>query len=448
MNRLLVPALFVGALAAPLAGQEPLSLAEAFRRADAAGYGNRIALGEAAAQRAQANAALRGILPSVRVTGGYLRTDDPLAAFGFTLQQRGVSAASFDPARLNNPAPVSNWSGGMVAEVPLVNLDAWLGRGAATRAAEARDAVADWTRTTTRLDVTRAYFGAVLASERVVTLEAALRAAQAHVRQAESLVENGMATPSDGLLASVQRGQVEAQLIAARGAARLSRQQLAVLLGEASGTTYLLPDSLPQGATLAALIGSPVEGTIDDRADVAAARLGREAAERDTRRATAAWLPRLNGFGRYDWNSPDAPFDGDGSYTVGVMASWSLFAGGAQLAARSEARARAETAQAMAEAAEATAEVEIAAARNDRDVAIAQLEIAELAVTQATDAHRIVARKYAGGLATVAELLSAAATETQARLGRSAARYQAIVAAASLRHATGADLTDLAVLEN
>jgi outer membrane protein TolC len=431
-----------------LGAQGQLTLAEAFRRADAAGYGNRIAAGEAAAQRAQATGALQGILPSVRLTSGYVRTDDPLAAFGYTLQQRGVSAASFDPARLNVPEPVSNWSGGVTAEVPLVNVDAWLGRGAADRAAAARDAVADWTRTVTRLDVTRAYFGAVLARERVGTLEAALRAAQAHVRQAESMVENGMATPSDALLAGVQRGQVEAQLIAALGAARLARQHLAVLLGESTGTSYLLPDSLPQGATLAALVRAPVPGTIDDRADVAAARLGRDATERDTRRATAAWLPRVNGFGRYDWNSPDAPFDGDGSYTVGVMASWSPFAGGSQLAARSEARARSDVAHAMAEAAEARAEVEIAAADIDREVATAQLDIAELGVTQATGAHRIVARKYAGGLATVAELLSAAATETQARLGRSAARYQAIAAAAALRQAAGADLMDLTVLEN
>ena len=86
-----------------------------------------------------------------------------------------------------------------------------------------------------------------------------------------------------------------------------------------------------------------------------AARLGVEAAERDVRRANAKYLPRLNGFGRYDWNSPDQPFGGQGSYTVGIMASWSPFAGASEIAARQAARGRAEAASAGAEAAEAAA---------------------------------------------------------------------------------------------
>jgi len=69
-------------------------------------------------------------------------------------------------------------------------------------------------------------------------------------------------------------------------------------------------------------------------------------------------------------------------------------------------------------------------------------------VTQGAEAHRIVARKYAGGLATIAELLSAAALETQTRLGLSGARYQAIVADAAARQAAGADLMALTALEN
>jgi outer membrane protein TolC len=81
-------------------------------------------------------------------------------------------------------------------------------------------------------------------------------------------------------------------------------------------------------------------------------------------------------------------------------------------------------------------------------VALAQLGIAEVSVTQGAEAHRIVVKKYAGGLATVAELLGAAAVETQTRLGLSEARYQAILADAAARQAAGADLMVLSLLEN
>ncbi len=448
MTRLLVRSLLACALAAPLGAQAPLTLGEAFRRADSAAFQNRIATGQARAQGAQATASLQGVLPAVRLEGGYVRTDDPLGAFGFTLRQRTVSQASFDPAALNHPTPVSNWSTGVVAELPLINPDAWYGRAAATRAADAARSSADWTRASTRFDVVRAYYGAIVARQGVLTLQQALDAADAHVRQAQSMVRNGLATNSDALLADVQRGQVEAQLLGVRGDAALARERLAMLLGQPGDTLFTLPDSLPSAARIRALLTEVSDTTGAARHDVLAAQLGQSAAQSDLHRANAAMLPRLNAFGRYDWNSPDAPFGGDKSYTVGLMASWSPFAGGARLADRQGAAARADAAEAMAEAAQASAALDIKSAESDRQVAAAQLDIAAVAVRQSTDAHRIVARKYAGGLATVAELLGAAATETRTRLGLVAARYHLIVAEAAVRHATGADLIGLTALEN
>ena len=436
------------AAAAPLRAQAPLSLGAAFRRADSAAYANRIARGNARVQGAQATAALQGILPTVRAEGGYVHTNNPLAAFGYTLQQRAVSPASFNPANLNYPSPVSNWSGGVVAEVPIVNADAWFGRAAASFAADAAKAGSGWTRETTRVDVTRAYFGAILAREQVRTLETATTAGQAHVRQAESLVTNGLATRSDALLASVQAGQLAAQLIGSRGNAGIARGRLALLLGQPGDTAFTLPDSLPSAAQIRHLVTPSARDSTANRLDVTAARFGLEAAQRDVRRANARYLPRLNGFGRYDWNSADRLFAGQHSYTIGVIASWSPFAGASEIADRRTAQGRADAARAMAEAAEAGAALERSATQIQLAVAIAQLGIAELSVAQGAEAHRIVARKYTGGLATIAELLSAAALETQTRLGLSAARYQIIVADAAARQAAGTDLMALTVLEN
>lgn len=435
-------------LAAPLRAQAPLTLADAFRRADSAAYANRIASGGARAQGAQATSALQGILPTLRAEAGWAQTDNPLAAFGFTLQQRGVTMASFDPASLNYPAAVTNWTGGLVAEVPLINVDAWYGRAAASSAGSAAEAGAGWTRETTRVDVARAYFGAILAREQVLTLETATAAAQAHVRAAQSMVTNGLATKSDALLAAVQAGQVEAQLIGARGNADISRAQLALMLGQPGDTAFLLPDSLPSAAQIRSLLALPSGDSASARLDVTAAQLGIEAAQRDVRRANAVYIPRLNGFGRYDWNSPDQLFGGQGSYTVGVMASWTPFAGASEIGGRQAAQGRADAARAMAEAAAAKAALEQNATRTQLAVAVARLGIAEVAVEQGSEAHRIVAKKYAGGLATVAELLSAAAVETQTRLGLSDARYQVITADAAARQAAGADLMALTALEN
>lgn len=434
--------------AGPAGAQAPLRLGEALARAERAGYANRIASGRSAAQAGLALAPARGILPTLRVEGGYLRTTDPLNAFGFTLRQRAATSSAFAPALLNDPDATGNLMTGVVLEQPIFNADAWLGRQAAVSASKATRAAERWTRAGTAVEVLRGYWGAVLSHDQVRTLRAALDAAHSHLRQAEALVRQGLATRSDALLASVKAGEVEAKLLGAESQSRLAHQGLAVLMGDPADTAFTLPDSLPTAAAVNALTAraaaSP-DGSVT-RADVEAASLSRDAANADARRATSLYLPRLNGFGRLDWNRPSTPFGGRSTWTVGVLLSWSPFAGGSELAEIRAARGRREAARAMSEAAVAQAGLDLARANDGVDLAIARLTIAERAVAQAKEAHRIVARKYDGGLATVTELFDAAAVETASELADVATRYEVIVAVAEKQRAEGRDLASLAAL--
>lgn len=433
-------------VAGPLAAQD-LSLGDAFRRADRGAYANRIATGQAREGAARADAALRGILPTARLEAGWMRTTDPVAVFGIQLRQRTIAASDFNPATLNDPAPRSDVATGTVLELPLLNPDAWLGRSAAGRAGDAAAAAARWTRERTRADVARAYFGALLATEKTATLDAALRAARDHVRQAELMASNGLVTRSDALLASVKAGEIEADLAGARADAALARNGLAVLLGFPGDTAFALPAALPPAERVRALTALPDGLAPAERADVQAARLGVAAADADRDRARSLLLPRLNAFARYDWHASGAVFGGEPMWTVGVMGSWTPFAGGSDLSERRQAAGRLDAARAAAEAAEAQAALERDRRDSDLAVALMRLAIADRAVAQAAEAHRIVSRKYDGGLATVVELLDAAATETAARLRQAAARYDVIAAVAARRQARALDLTVLTTLD-
>jgi outer membrane protein TolC len=130
------------------------------------------------------------------------------------------------------------------------------------------------------------------------------------------------------------------------------------------------------------------------------------------------------------------------------MVSWSPFSGGAELAERRAAGARRDAADAAAEAATARGRLELQQAANALEVARARMAITGEAVGQSGEAHRIVTRKYAGGLATAVELFDAAAEETRARLGFAEARYQAIVALAEGRRAAGQSLAVLTSLDS
>ncbi len=436
---------------APLAGAQ-LSLGDALRQADRAAYGNRIAEAATATQSAQTLTPLKGILPSLRVEAGYIRTTDPIGVFGSTLRQRTVSPANFDPQRLNYPDAIGNYQGGIVVEQPLFNADAWAGRRAAARAVGATRASEEWTRLSIRVDVVRAYYGAVLAAERAATLQAAARAAHAHVAQAEAMVRQGLVTKSDALLAAVRAGDVDAQLAEAEGGAATARRQLAVALGQDGrpGAAELnAPTRLPPSDRIRAVVAADTaDATAGMRADLRAASSGLDAARADVARARATYLPRLNSFARYDWNSANHLYGGERNWTVGVMASWSPFAGASELADLQSTGSRATAAQAQLDAAQANARLETEQTRTALSVALVRLTIAERAVAQSAEAHRIVGRKYEGGLASVVELLDAQAVETQSQLSLSQTRWTAIVAAAERRRALGLDPATLQALDD
>jgi outer membrane protein len=415
-------------LAAPVTAHAQLRLADALRRADSAAVSNRIAAGQRAERAGQAVGALHGLLPTVRVEGGIARTTDPIGAFGTLLRQRRISQADFNPTRLNDPAPVTNYMGGLVAEVPLLNADAWLGRRAATRAADAGSFSASFTRLAVRADVVRAFFGVQFADERVRALVAAMQAGAAHVKQAESMQRNGMVTPADALMASVKRGEIEADLAAARGDAANARRELGALLG-ADGTTAENPSGvLPSAFAIRAFASDEIDASPQSRLDVAAAMLAADAARADAARARVSLLPRVNGVARLDWNDQGRAFGGDKSWTVGVMATWTPFSGASEISA---ARAR----------------VESARAASDIDVALQRLAIAERGAAQSADAHRIVTRRYDGGLASVVELLDAAAGDSRSTLMLAKARYDLIAALAARRLVTGRDPAALVALD-
>jgi outer membrane protein TolC len=109
---------------------------------------------------------------------------------------------------------------------------------------------------------------------------------------------------------------------------------------------------------------------------------------------------------------------------------------------------RAQTARAQADAARANARLEVEQTRTALIVALTRLTIAERAASQSAEAHRIVGRKYEGGIATVVELLDAQAVETQSALALSQARWGAIVTGAERLQALGRDPAGLQSLED
>ncbi|MEP6780276.1 MAG: TolC family protein, partial [Gemmatimonadaceae bacterium] len=184
-----------------------------------------------------------------------------------------------------------------------------------------------------------------------------------------------------------------------------------------------------------------------DRADVRSAHDATLAANADRLRARATLLPRVNGIARYDWNAPSGAFGVRPNWTLAVMASWTVFGGGSEWADAGVATAGALAAQVGEEAMRAQQDVEVSIARRTLPVALARLDLANHAAAQSHEAYRLIEKRYVGGLATVAELLSAESASTMASLAISGARYALIDAVATYRRANGGDPASLIALE-
>lgn len=157
-----------------VAQAQPLDLERALAIADEKAFGNQMAVAREQAASGQNLSAWAGFVPAVRLEAGAMVTDDPLGAFGSRLGQRRVSMASFDPSSLNDPDAIGSLSTSVIAEVPLLNIDAWHGKLAAERNLEAMTRSKDLERNRIRAQVVEAWFGVGLARMAANTWETGL----------------------------------------------------------------------------------------------------------------------------------------------------------------------------------------------------------------------------------------------------------------------------------
>lgn len=421
----------------PAGAQEHLTLREALDRAASQAVANRVAAARHDGASAASLASRRGLLPSVRLEAGLLRTTDPVGTFGTSLRQQRITAADFDPQRLNFPPAANNVSGALVVEQPLLALDGWMAARAGARATAAAKHGASWTEVTNQVDVITAYFGATLAASHATTLAAATEAARAHVRQADAMLEAGLVTKSDALLAAARAAGLEASRIEASRDSILALRRLTILLGQDPARPVIPASGFPADSVIEGAARQAMTLTARSRADLDGAQAAVGIADANVSRSRAAFIPRVVSFARQDFNSSDRPFAGATNWTVGVMASWTPFSGAGELADLRGAQARRREAEAELAGAEANAAVDLESTQLTLGAALARLDVMRTAAVQATEAHRIVTRKYEGGLASVAEVLDAFAAETEARLMLLTARHGVLTAVAERLRALG-----------
>jgi outer membrane protein TolC len=430
-GQVLSAAVLVGCLAANASAQEPLTLEQAI----ALGLKQSARLAELEARKAGAEAAEAGRaaakMPTVSAQAGYTRTNHV---------EEFVIATPGQPPRALYPDVPGNYRTRLDLQWPIYSggrTDALERAARAEVNATAEDLAA--ARADLVLEITRAYWALVTARETEAVLARSLQSLDAHVRDLEARLQQGLIPPNDVLTAQAQRSRQQGLAIEAANTRGVAEADLRRLTGLPRNQGLpLAPPALAAGQPQETKSDTSAPGRAERRA--LGARL--TAARERVAAAGAAAKPQLFIAGGYDYARPNPRIfpradRWEDSWDASVNLSWTLWDGGRRRAEQTEAAAAAKAIEARITDFDRQTDFEVEARRLDLESARAAIAAAEDGVRSAVEARRVVGERYNAGVISSTDVLDAEIAVLQAQLDRTRAVASAHLAEARLQRVLG-----------
>jgi outer membrane protein TolC len=304
-----------------------------------------------------------------------------------------------------------------------------------------------------RLEITRAYWAVITARASQQVLQQALERTNAHLVDVRNQLGVGLVPPSDVLSIEAQQARQQMLSIEAANILETASVDFRRLTGLASDAPFELVDPLgvPPDTTVVTqsvniAVEQPFRAVIDEaranRPERKALEFRIAAAADRVAAASAGSLPVLTALGGYDFARPNPRIfpirrEWNPSWDIGVNVRWPLFDGGRTRAERAEAAANHRAIEARLRDFDSIIEVEIRQRAADLRSARASVDAADSGVRAAAEARRVLAERFAAGVATNTDVLTAQVTLLQAELDRTRAVANAQLASARLERALG-----------
>jgi outer membrane protein TolC len=435
--KITVATLLLAALAAAAGAAETpprLTLDQAIAEGLAASH----RLAELGARRDGAEAAALGAhaakLPVASAQAGYTRTNH-VEEFGLQLPGQ--------PPRVLYPDVPDNYRTRLDLQWPIYNF------GRADALERAARAEADATgldlaaaRNDLRLEITRAFWAVVTATETVRVVDESVRQMDATLDDVRNRLKVGLVAPNDVLSVEAQRARQQMLLIQARNMLEQALADLRQLIGAPPDAPVQLDaalDAQPAPAPAPdALVASAREARPDRKALEA-----RVAGAGDRRQASLdARRPVISVGGGVNYSNPNPMIfprvgEWNESWDASVNVSWTFWDFGRTAADIAASRAAERAAKERLADFDTSLEVEVRKRRLDLDSARAAVSAAEDSVRAATEARRVVGDRFDAGVATPTDVLDAQVALLQAGLDRTQALASVHLAQARLDRAIG-----------
>jgi len=385
------------------------------------------------ASSAQATSAARGaeaadwaLGPTLVLGAQGTLTSQPSRTFALLLDQGKITAADFDPARLNTPQARGSLGLSAVIEQPLVDAALWAARRRAHAGAESEVAGRAAMQRQVALDAVRAYFSVRAAEDALAYAEDALRTAKDTESFVKARVAQDVLLQSEGSRSTAYRAQAEAERAAAVRQLAQARTGFVLLVGQEPPPGSLVTPLVPPEAS-----SSPA---VEERPELRAARAGVDAQTAAADEAHGRLWPTLLLQGGVA--TERASLSEGNTWGMGfLILRWS-----GSVSAFKTADA-ADAARAAAEARRVGQERALAAELEEAHASVAAssaaLEAARTAVSASEQARDQRQARHRQGLVPLTDLLDAETGLTSARALLLRSALQARLARAELEHASG-----------
>lgn len=389
-----------------LQAQQPITIADALKKASNQNIGLKISAQEIAAAQGDYRQSNALFIPQITASHTGITTNNPLMAFGAKLNQAILTAADFNPTLLNNPAETRNYSTQISVLQPLINIDGLYQRNAAKNTVEAIRLKDQRNAEYLNFEVKKSYMQLQLAYKSLAVIDKAILTAIETQKLAKISHEQGLIQYADVLAVNLRVSELENQLQIANNAIAKASNYLSFLMNDSNGTQYLPTTALAPYNTTA----SQTVSDITERADIKAMSFSKKAYKAMNTADKMRFLPRLNAFGSYDLHA-DSPFKGNANgYVFGAQLSWDILNGGKRFGKTKKSTAMYKKATFEYEQYLSKSAIELSHANNLVSSTKNQLALTQNALTYAKEALRIRKNRFKEGLEKTIDLLH---SETQ-----------------------------------
>ncbi len=355
-------------------------------------------------------------LPSLKFNGSYTRMSD-ITPFAITVPIPGLVPNTFviSPTILNNYSYRASISAPIFTGFKLENSVA-----AANLAVEAAQSDLTKDRSEVVYAVKSAYWGLYKANEVKKVVDENVALMEAHLKDAQNLVDQGLLTTNDLLKIEVQLSNTRLLQIDATNGVKLAQVNLNNLLGLPLATLTEITTTIHHDPGVLQDWSSLVEKALGQRPDLHAMDLRVKAGEANVGAARGAWWPQISVFGDYVNARPNprvvpAQDIYKDTWDFGVQVSLDVWNWG--IAAHQTAQAEAQLAQtkdAEGSLRDAVA-LEVTQDYLSLQQAKEKIVVAQQTIGQAEENSRITNDKFKEGLALTTDVLDADVALLQAK---------------------------------